>query len=98
MHGFQQWTQIEIFYNGLNAHMRMVVNTFTNGTLLDKSYNEAYEILEKIVNNDYQYPTTRVGTGRRAVGTMELDTITSLTTQVSSLINIVKTMKRPTTV
>ena len=44
---------MEMFYNGLNANIRMVVDASTNGILLDKSYNEAYEILEKIANNDY---------------------------------------------
>ncbi|KAA3487524.1 protein FAR1-RELATED SEQUENCE 5-like [Gossypium australe] len=56
----------------------MVVDASANGTLLDKSYNEAHEILERIANNDYQYPTTRVRTGRKVAGTMELDAITSL--------------------
>ncbi|KAA3466224.1 Pol polyprotein [Gossypium australe] len=58
MNGFQHRTEMEMFYNGLNAHTRMVVDVSTNRTLLDKSYNEAYEILERIANNDYQYPTT----------------------------------------
>ncbi|KAA3480865.1 retrotransposon gag protein [Gossypium australe] len=81
MHGFQHWTQMEMFYNGLNTHTRMVVDAFANRTLLDKSYAKAYEILERIANNDYQYPTTRVGTGRRVAGAMELDVITSLIAQ-----------------
>ncbi|KAA3486929.1 Transposon Ty3-I Gag-Pol polyprotein [Gossypium australe] len=89
---------MEMFYNGLNAYTRMVVDTYANETSLDKSYNEAYEILEKIANNDYQYPTSRVGAGRRVVGTIELDVITSLTTQVSSLTNMIKTLKRPAVV
>ncbi|KAA3484040.1 hypothetical protein EPI10_006152 [Gossypium australe] len=72
---------MEMFYNGLNGHIRMVVDASVNGTLLGKSYNEAYEILERIANNDYQYPTTSVGIDRRVVGAMELDAITSLTTQ-----------------
>ncbi|KAA3469698.1 Retrotransposon gag protein [Gossypium australe] len=96
--GFQHWTQKEMFYNGLNAHTRMVVDAYANGTLLDKSYHEAYEIQERIANNDYQYLTTRVGTGRRATGTMELDQTTSLTTKVSSLANMIKTLKRPAAV
>ncbi|KAA3470899.1 Retrovirus-related Pol polyprotein from transposon 17.6 [Gossypium australe] len=86
---------MEMFYNELKTHIRMVVDASTNGTLLDKSYNETCEILEWIANNDYQYPNTRVGTGKRAAGTMELDAITSLTAQVSSLTNMVKIMKRP---
>ncbi|XP_016727995.1 uncharacterized protein [Gossypium hirsutum] len=59
-------SRMEMFYNELNAYTRM---------------NEAYEILEKIYNNDYQYPTMRVGTGKRAAGTIELDAITLLTVQ-----------------
>ncbi|KAA3474218.1 Retrotransposon gag protein [Gossypium australe] len=72
---------MEVFNNGSNAHTRMVVDACANGTLLDKSYNGAYEIQERITNNNYQYRTTRVGTGRRVVGAIELDAITSLTTQ-----------------
>lgn len=80
MHDFQHWTQMEMFYNGLNAHTRMVVDVSATGTLLDKFYNEAYEILERIANNDYQYPTMRMSSGRKASGAMEFDAITSLTT------------------
>lgn len=43
---------MEMFYNVLNAHTRMVVDASANGTLLDKSCNEADEILERITNND----------------------------------------------
>ncbi|XP_017636007.1 uncharacterized protein LOC108478088 [Gossypium arboreum] len=98
MHGFQHKTQMKIFYNGLNAYTRMVVDASANGTFLDKSYNEAFEILEMIVNNDYQYLIARLRTGKKVSGTMELDAITSLTTQVSSLTNMTKTMKRPTAI
>ncbi|KAA3466845.1 RNA-directed DNA polymerase-like protein [Gossypium australe] len=94
MHGFQQWAEMGMFYNGLNTHTRMVVDAYANGTLLDKSYNEAHEFMERITNNDYQYPIIRVGTGRRAAEAIELDAITSLIAQVSSLANMIKTLKR----
>ena len=89
---------MDIFYNGMNTHTRTVVYASNNGTLLDKSYNEAYEILEKITNNDYQYSIARVGTSKKVVSTMELDAIISFTTHVSSLTNMIKTMKIPTVV
>ena len=38
----------------------MVVDASANKILLEKSYNEAYEILERIAKNDYPYPTTRL--------------------------------------
>ncbi|KAA3461411.1 protein FAR1-RELATED SEQUENCE 5-like [Gossypium australe] len=61
MHGFQHCTQMEMFYNGLKAHTMMVFDASTNGTFLGKTYNEAYEILGRIANNDYQYSNTIVG-------------------------------------
>ncbi|KAA3477483.1 hypothetical protein EPI10_011368 [Gossypium australe] len=32
---------------------------------INRSYNEAYEILERISSNNYQWPTNRIATGRR---------------------------------
>ncbi|KAA3465736.1 Retrotransposon gag protein [Gossypium australe] len=52
-HGISYCIQLETFYYGLNAHMRMVVDTSANGSLLSKSYNEAYEIIERISSDNY---------------------------------------------
>ena len=52
-HGIPHCTQMETFYNGLNASTHMVLDASTNGVILSKSYNEAYEILERIPNNNY---------------------------------------------
>ncbi|KAJ4705077.1 Retrotransposon gag protein [Melia azedarach] len=84
--------EMETFYNGLNAHTRMVVDASTNGAILAKSYNEAYEILERISNNNYQWPTTRAYTGRKMAGIHEVDTLTSLAAEVSSMSNMLKTI------
>ena len=56
-HGISHCIQFETFYNGLKAHTRMVLDAFANGALLSKSYNEAYEIIERIASNNYQWPT-----------------------------------------
>ncbi|KAK8572785.1 hypothetical protein V6N13_048356 [Hibiscus sabdariffa] len=63
-HGFQDWTQVVMFYNGVNAPTRMMLDASANGTLLDKSPEEAFDILDRIANNDYQFPTARLGAGR----------------------------------
>ena len=44
---------------GLNPSTKLMVNASANRALLSKSYNEAYEILERIANNNYQWPSTR---------------------------------------
>ena len=56
-----------MFYNGVNAPTRMLLDASTNGTLLDKSPDEAFDILDRIAMNDYQFPSTRLGTGRRTM-------------------------------
>ncbi|XP_062100162.1 uncharacterized protein LOC133806042 [Humulus lupulus] len=92
-HGIPHCIQMDTFYNGLNAHTRMVVDASANGAFLAKSYNEAYEILERIANNNYQWPTNRTSSGKRRVaGVHELDVITSLEAQVSSISNMLNTM------
>lgn len=83
---------METFYNGLNAHTRMVVDASANGAILAKSYNEAYEILERISNNNYQWPTTRASIGRKVAGIHEVEALTSLAAEVSSMSNMLKTI------
>ena len=55
-----------MFYNGVNESTRMMLDASANGTLLDKSPEEAFDILDRIANNDYQFPSTRLGTERKA--------------------------------
>ncbi|KAL4367041.1 hypothetical protein GQ457_05G025760 [Hibiscus cannabinus] len=46
MHGFNDWMQVEIFYQGVNTPIRMMLDVAANGTILDKSTEEAFEILD----------------------------------------------------
>ena len=59
--------------------LRLMVDALVNGTLLSKFYNEAYEILERNANNNYQW-----------AGVHNVDALTVLSAQVTSLTNIVK--------
>ena len=97
-HGIPHWIQMETFYNGLNGQTRTIVDASANGAILSKSYNEAYEILERMANNNYQWPAERTNAARRVAGVHEVDAITALSAQVSSLTNMLKTMSMPTTV
>lgn len=53
-HGIPCCIQLETFYNGLNSSTRLMVYASANGALLSKSYNEAYDILERMA----QWPST----------------------------------------
>ncbi|KAG8478888.1 hypothetical protein CXB51_028742 [Gossypium anomalum] len=70
----------------------MVVDASANSALLSKSYNKAYEINERIASNNYQWPTNRATSGRRVAGIHEVDTLTSLTCQVSPISSMLKNL------
>ncbi|EXC05288.1 hypothetical protein L484_012321 [Morus notabilis] len=95
LHGIPHWIQMETFYNGLNEQTRVMVDAAANGALLAKSYNEGYEILERMATNHYQWSPERLPT-RKTPGVLEVDAITALSAQVSNLTNMFKTMNTST--
>ncbi|KAL4311370.1 hypothetical protein GQ457_01G014760 [Hibiscus cannabinus] len=95
MHGFNEWTKVIMFYNKVNGPTRMMLDASANDTLLDKSWEEATEILDRLANNDYQFPSTRRGMARRNSTTYELEPIDAISTQLAALTNMVKNLQRP---
>ena len=88
-HGIPCYIQMETFYNALNPSTRLMVDDLAKWALLSKSYNEACEILERITNNNYQWPSTRQVTARGTAGVHNVDAFTALLAQVTSLTNMV---------
>ncbi|KAK8684264.1 hypothetical protein V6N13_040294 [Hibiscus sabdariffa] len=75
-----------------------MLDASANGTLLDKSPEEAFKILDRIANNDYQFPTSRLGSGRRTSGKLELDANDSVSAQLSAITNLLKNLQKPSDV
>ncbi|KAK9006472.1 hypothetical protein V6N11_035509 [Hibiscus sabdariffa] len=86
------------FFNGVNAPTRMMLDAPVNGTMLDKSHEEAFEILDEIANNDYQFPTSRLGSGRWTSGKLELNANDSVSAQLSAITNLLKNLQKPSDV
>ncbi|XP_075478916.1 uncharacterized protein LOC142519771 [Primulina tabacum] len=95
-HGFEEWVQIELFYNGLNGQTRTTVDAAAGGTIFAKSPTQAYDLLEQMTINSYQWPSERSGIQRTA-GVYAVDPITSLTAQVSALTIQLATMNKVST-
>ncbi|MGI4673552.1 hypothetical protein ACR2XN_29235 [Klebsiella pneumoniae] len=55
-----------------------------------KSYNQAYEILETIASNNYQWTTSRAQAGKKVAGIYEVNAATSMQAQMSSIENMNK--------
>ena len=87
-HGYQEWFQIQLFYNGLNGQTRTIVDVAASGTLLSKTAKEDHRLLEEMSANNYHWPGER---STKVVGIHEMDPIVSLSTQVSALANQIST-------
>ncbi|KAL4380002.1 hypothetical protein GQ457_02G025630 [Hibiscus cannabinus] len=84
-----------MFYNRVNAPTRIMLDVSANDTILNKSLEEAFEILNRLSNNDYRFSSTRKGPTRRNAMTFELDPSDTITPQFVPLTNMVKSLQRP---
>ena len=48
------WFIVQIFYNGLNFLTKTAIDATTYGGLMDKSFQETQNLIEKMVANNYQ--------------------------------------------
>ncbi|XP_073057158.1 uncharacterized protein [Primulina eburnea] len=83
-HGYKDWALIELFYIGLNGQTQTTVDAAAGGTIFSKSPDQAYNFLEQMTINSYQWPNEISGVKKKA-GLYVVDPITSLTAQVSAL-------------
>ncbi|XP_073018256.1 uncharacterized protein [Primulina eburnea] len=95
-HGFEDWVQIELFYNGLTGKTRGTVDAAAGGTIFAKSPDQAYDLLEQMTINSYQWPSERSGV-KRSAGVYAVDPITTLTAQVSALTTQLAAMNKVST-
>lgn len=92
-HGFEDWVQIELFYNGLNGQTRTTVDAAAGGTIFVKTPDEVYDLLEKMIINSFQWPSERSGV-KKPAGMYSIDSITSLTAQVYALVIQIAAMSK----
>ena len=75
---------INCFYNGLGPQSRVMLDAASGGALWAKNYDEAYELIEMMVANEYQNPTQCLHQGK-AAGILDVDATTALTAQIKAL-------------
>ncbi|WRX24303.1 Retrotransposon gag domain - like 10 [Theobroma cacao] len=83
-HGLPKWLQVQTFHNSLLGPFRTTIDAVARGVLMSKSINEAYDLLEEIASNNYQWPYER------------LDSIRNLEIQVGQLANALNTIPQGT--
>ena len=80
-HGLEKWMQVHHFFNGLTRTTRTLLDASVGGTLMSKSANEAYQLLEDMTLNNCEWPSKRA-TPKKPSGVHELDVFNNLAVQV----------------
>ena len=83
-HAIPKWLLVQTFYNGLMGHLRTIVDAAAGGALMGKSSDEAFDLLEEMAANNYQWPSERVNP-KRAASINEMEAISTLAAQVNAL-------------
>ncbi|KAA3453280.1 Transposon Ty3-I Gag-Pol polyprotein [Gossypium australe] len=58
-HGLPLWLQVQNFYNGVNPSTRQLIDSAAGGTLNNKTSEAAYEFIEEMSLNNYQWQASR---------------------------------------
>ncbi|XP_017970395.1 PREDICTED: uncharacterized protein LOC108660654 [Theobroma cacao] len=90
-HELPDWLQVQTFYNGLIGSIKTTIDAAAGGALMSKNAADAYNLLEEMALNNYQWPSERSGS-RKVVGAYEIDTMSNLAVQVAALSKKIDTL------
>ncbi|XP_021831504.1 uncharacterized protein LOC110771504 [Prunus avium] len=82
-HELPTWIQVQTFYNGLSQTSRTLVDAAAGGALMAKTATEAFELLETMASNNYQWPSERMNP--KPAGVLEVDAMALLKAKISNL-------------
>ena len=83
-HRLTRCMQVHTFYNGMRDATRTVIDALVGGTLMKKTTDQAYEILEDPTTNNNQWPRYRITPGK-AVGGIDNEVLSNLVNHVAQL-------------
>jgi len=101
-HGLQKWMTIQIFCNVVTQPVRSVIDAAADGNLLNMTEDEAYNLIEKMALNNFQWFIKR-GQPKPVGGKLEVDALTLLSAKVDAMtqrldrmnFNVVNSSVRP---
>ncbi|KAJ9552727.1 hypothetical protein OSB04_016772 [Centaurea solstitialis] len=90
-HGIPYCIQLETFYNGLNYSARQMLDATAGGAFTASSYNEGYNILEKISNNNGHWADSR-SKPLQLAGAKDDGTYSTLASQLRDMAVVLKNL------
>ena len=93
-HGLEEWLIIHTFYNGLLYNTKMNLSAAAGGALMDKPYTEAYELIETMAQNHFQWGSERAGVEKPTPkgGMYEVNGIDRVNAKVDALTQKIKSL------
>ena len=95
-HGLEKWLIIHTFYNGLSYTTKIYVDAAAGGALMNKTYTAAYDLIEGMAQNHYQWTSERVITAsspsKKEAGMYKISSLDHLTAKVDTLTQKFDTM------
>jgi len=82
-HGLQKWMVVRTFYNGVTQLVGSMIDAAVGGTLMSKTEDEAYNLIEEMALNKHQWSNER-GQPKRVEGNFDVDALTLLTTKMDA--------------
>ena len=78
-HGLPLWLQVQTFYNGVNPSTRQMIDAAAGGTINNKTPEEAYEFIEEMSLNNYQWKVMRTKLTKATVFSTSMRSLCYLT-------------------
>ncbi|KAI3672920.1 hypothetical protein L6452_39022 [Arctium lappa] len=91
-HGIPYYIQLETFYNGLNPMAKQMLDATSGGAFTANTYNDGYEILEKISTNNGHWADPRAQPQKKTAGVHDVDAYTAMTAQLTSMATMLKNL------
>ena len=83
-HGVPKWLLIQTFYQGLTEPMRITIDATAQGSFMSKTPDDAFNLLETMASNNYQWHGDRSGP-RKVAGMHEVDNWNLLNAKIDML-------------
>ncbi|KAJ9558642.1 hypothetical protein OSB04_013256 [Centaurea solstitialis] len=86
-HGIPHCIQLETFYNGLSNAAKLILDATAGGAFTTQTYNEGYQVLEKVANNNTDWSNPRELTPK--INPTESDALKAMNAQLAALTKLV---------
>jgi len=83
-HGLQRWMIIQAFYKSVTQSVRSTIDAVAGGTLMSKTEDEAYNLIEETALNNFQWSIERIQP-KLVGGKLEINTLTLLSAKVDAM-------------